>query len=173
MRACESGLNSTEEHWGQCRTYSQRPLSKEGSEGPSVIVGGLEWARLVIPLHCWLAGWAMGSLQFKKVRDWPWSSEKGRQAGPGKHLLRLLFRLLVFSCIFGARLTTPLRKHSLSRLASEPLLPLVCAPIGIFLLVLHAWAHSMAVSRCKPRAPPGQGRAPSVSESRSVVSDSL
>ena len=69
---------------GQCRTYPQKPLSKEGSEGLSVIVGGLGWARLVIPSHFWLVGWAMESLQFKEVRDWPWSSEKGRQAGPGK-----------------------------------------------------------------------------------------
>ena len=119
---------------GQCRTYPQKPLSKEGSEGLSVIVGGLGWARLVIPSHFWLVGWAMESLQFKEVRDWPWSSEKGRQAGPGKHPLYLLFHLLVFSCIFRARLTTPLRTHSLSPPASEPLLPLVHAPIGIFSL---------------------------------------
>ena len=158
---------------GQCRTYPQKPLSKEGSEGLSVIVGGLGWARLVIPSHFWLVGWAMESLQFKEVRDWPWSSEKGRQAGPGKHPLYLLFHLLVFSCIFRARLTTPLRTHSLSPPASEPLLPLVHAPIGIFSLCATCLAHSMAVSRCKPRAPPGQGQAPSESESHSVVSDSL
>ena len=106
-------------------------------------------------------------------QGWPWSSEKGRQAGPGKQPLYLLLHLLVFSCIFRARLTTPLRTHSLSPPASEPLLPLARAPIGIFSLCATCLAHSMAVSRCKPRAPPGQGQAPSESESHSVVSDSL
>lgn len=96
-----------------------------------------------------------------------WRSEKGIQAGPQKHLLHLLFYLLLSPCIFVARLTPPLSgKHSLSLPASscftvEPLLLYHSVLVWYFLIVCHTPGHTTWLSLpASHRVPPGQGLAP-------------
>lgn len=137
---------------------------KEGSEGLSVIVGGLGWAGLVFLLHFWLAGRARESLWAETVRGWHLKVREGHtgrttEAPAAPALLPSAVPLHLRGQAYTPSLREALSESScfimLHRGASAPL------PLGLGLAfshsVSHTWAHNMAVSPCKPQGPSRSG----------------